>query len=209
MLCSIGSWNTLRRHDHIDLDPSLRIAPLDDDVPPFDVGGDLSSIRRRMSCRTTSGSIHRTSHIGIGVQSVFVPQRTRRMAYMTDLTDHIARLLLVTLEAAGLQTDLRALPSLRSRLDSWRVSVPSSVGWPSRATISSSHATTTGDGGLHDRHGALADDRDRHHVGADALARDAAGDVGGTEEGGVRRLGGRPPRHDLSESTLPLEQRGL
>src|SRR5215470_10726141 len=113
MLCSIGSWNTLRRHDHIDLDPSLRIAPLDDDVPPFDVGGDLSSIRRRMSCRTTSGSIHRTSHIGIGVQSVFVPQRTRRMAYMTDLTDRLARLLLVTLEAPGLQTDLRALPSLR------------------------------------------------------------------------------------------------
>ena len=35
------------------------------------------------------------------------------MAYMTDLTDRLARLLLVTLEAPGLQTDLRALPSLR------------------------------------------------------------------------------------------------
>jgi len=32
---------------------------------------------------------------------------------------------------------------------------------------------------LHDRHGALADERDRHRVGAHAVARDAAGGVGG------------------------------
>jgi hypothetical protein len=34
---------------------------------------------------------------------------------------------------------------------------------------------------LHDRDGALADERDRHRVGAHALARDAAGSVGCTQ----------------------------
>ena len=34
-----------------------------------------------------------------------------------------------------------------------------------------------------ERDGALADERDRHRVGAHALARDAAGGVGGVEEG--------------------------
>jgi len=34
---------------------------------------------------------------------------------------------------------------------------------------------------LHDRDGALADERDGHRVGAHALARDAAGGVGGAE----------------------------
>jgi hypothetical protein len=33
----------------------------------------------------------------------------------------------------------------------------------------------------HDRHGALADERDGHRVGAHAVARDAAGGVGGVE----------------------------
>ena len=32
--------------------------------------------------------------------------------------------------------------------------------------------------------GALADERDRHRMGAHALARDAAGSVGGAEEDG-------------------------
>jgi hypothetical protein len=32
---------------------------------------------------------------------------------------------------------------------------------------------------LHDRDGALADERDRHRMGAHAVARDAAGGVGG------------------------------
>jgi len=41
---------------------------------------------------------------------------------------------------------------------------------------------------LHDRDGALADRRDRHRVGADAVARDAAGGVGGAEEGREREL---------------------
>jgi hypothetical protein len=32
-------------------------------------------------------------------------------------------------------------------------------------------------------HGALADKRDRHRLGADAVARDAAGGVAGADEG--------------------------
>ena len=36
---------------------------------------------------------------------------------------------------------------------------------------------------LHDRDGALADERDGHRVGAHAVARDAAGGVGGVEQG--------------------------
>jgi hypothetical protein len=35
---------------------------------------------------------------------------------------------------------------------------------------------------LHDPHGALANQRDRHRVGAHAVAGDAAGGVGGIEE---------------------------
>jgi hypothetical protein len=37
---------------------------------------------------------------------------------------------------------------------------------------------------LHDGDGVLADERDRHRVGAYALARDAASGVGGLEAGG-------------------------
>ena len=36
-------------------------------------------------------------------------------------------------------------------------------------------------GVLHDGDGALADERDRHRMGAHAVARDAAGGVGGAE----------------------------
>jgi hypothetical protein len=38
---------------------------------------------------------------------------------------------------------------------------------------------------LHDRDGALADERDGHRMGAHAVARDAAGGVGGAQESGV------------------------
>jgi hypothetical protein len=56
----------------------------------------------------------------------------------------------------------------------------------------------------------LANKRDRHRMGAHALARDAAGGVGGPQESGLRRLGdGSSLRHGFSESTLLLEQRGL
>ncbi len=43
---------------------------------------------------------------------------------------------------------------------------------------------------LHDRDGGLADERDRHRVGAHAVARDAAGGMGGVEEDGVNANGG-------------------
>jgi hypothetical protein len=44
---------------------------------------------------------------------------------------------------------------------------------------------------LHDPDGAFADERDRHRVGADALARDAAGGGGGVEErGGAIEMSG-------------------
>jgi len=42
---------------------------------------------------------------------------------------------------------------------------------------------TVGGDVLHDRDGALTHERDRHRIGADALARYAAGGVGGVEEG--------------------------
>jgi len=35
---------------------------------------------------------------------------------------------------------------------------------------------------LYNRHGALSDERDRHRVGADAVARDVTGGVGGADE---------------------------
>ena len=57
----------------------------------------------------------------------------------------------------------------------------------------------------HNGDGALADERDRHHVGAHAVARDAAGGVGGVEEGrqgwlgrAQRRSARSPSRYNLS-----------
>jgi len=38
---------------------------------------------------------------------------------------------------------------------------------------------------LRDGDGAFADERDRHRVGADAVAHDAAGGVGGAQAGGT------------------------
>src|SRR5262245_13453472 len=61
---------------------------------------------------------------------------------------------------------------------------------------------TTGDG-------TRSDKRDGHRMGAQALARDTAGGVGGVEEGGLLGLGGCPPRHGFSERTLAPEERGL
>src|SRR5881628_3269334 len=45
---------------------------------------------------------------------------------------------------------------------------------------------------LPDRDGALANERDGHRVGANALARDAAGGVGGAQTGQPRWLGDAP-----------------
>jgi len=41
---------------------------------------------------------------------------------------------------------------------------------------------------LHDGHGALPNERDRHRMGAHALARDTAGGVGRAEEGQERMI---------------------
>ena len=48
---------------------------------------------------------------------------------------------------------------------------------------------------LHDRHGALADERDRHWLGTHAVARDAARGVGGVDwiRLGTRDSRRRPP----------------
>jgi hypothetical protein len=51
-----------------------------------------------------------------------------------------------------------------------------------------SHARLAGDV-LYDGNGALADERDRHGVGAHAVARDAAGGVGQRVQGFLRKLG--------------------
>ena len=45
---------------------------------------------------------------------------------------------------------------------------------------------------LHDGHGALADERDRHRVGAHAVARDAAGGVESFEDAGLGSVGRTP-----------------
>jgi hypothetical protein len=50
------------------------------------------------------------------------------------------------------------------------------------------HVTGVARDVLHDGHGALADERDWHRVGAHAVARDAAGGVGGSEEGRRRNV---------------------
>ena len=62
---------------------------------------------------------------------------------------------------------------------------------------------------LHDRDGALTDERDRYSIEAHAVATDSAGAVGGPQESGFRRLVGCSLRHDFSERTLLLEQSEL
>jgi len=54
----------------------------------------------------------------------------------------------------------------------------------------------------------LVDERDRHRVGADAVAATQRA-VGGPQESGLHRLAGSSLRHGFSERTLLLEQRGL
>ena len=55
---------------------------------------------------------------------------------------------------------------------------------------------------LHDRDGALTHERDRHRVGAHAVARDAAGGVGGTEPAAVQGFdpGASAPRRRARRS---------
>ena len=103
------------------------------------------------------------------------------------MLDRRGRLLVAALGFAGcsLPSYDRALWALRTSLDSWsgvghvaagmarqgfdlQLTQYDERGW--RATF------------LHDRHGAFADERHWHRMGTDALARDAAGGVGGAEE---------------------------
>ena len=58
---------------------------------------------------------------------------------------------------------------------------------------------------LHDRYGALADQRDGYRVGAHALARDAAGGVGGAEE---RRQALKHPSSTCSIARIDLPAYG-
>src|SRR5262245_36947473 len=50
---------------------------------------------------------------------------------------------------------------------------------------------------------------DGHGLAAHTMACPSDRGLGGVEDGGLRRLGGCPPRHGFSENTLPLEQRSL
>jgi hypothetical protein len=76
----------------------------------------------------------------------------------------------------------RALHALRTWLDSW-----SGIGHVAVGMARPTHPlrrTRVGRDLLYERDGALADERDGHRVGAHAVARGAAGGVGGVEEGG-------------------------
>jgi len=55
----------------------------------------------------------------------------------------------------------------------------------------------------HDRDGALADDRDRHRVGAYAVACDAAGSVGDADEGNATWELIRRTQVGIRSSTAP------
>jgi hypothetical protein len=75
----------------------------------------------------------------------------------------------------------RALHAMRTWLDSWSGIGRVAVGMARQGYDLQLIGTTEGLAGdlLHDRDGALADERDRHRVGAHAVARDAAGGAGG------------------------------
>jgi hypothetical protein len=59
---------------------------------------------------------------------------------------------------------------------------------------------------LHDRHGALADERDRHRVGTQAVTRDAACGVGGVQEEARERAGGARVEEDKDGLHALLER---
>ena len=76
----------------------------------------------------------------------------------------------------------RALCALRTRLDSWPGIGHVAVGMHRQGYDLQSDSVRRprlARDVLHDLDGALAAERDRHRVGAHALARDAAGGVGG------------------------------
>jgi hypothetical protein len=76
---------------------------------------------------------------------------------------------------------VRALWALRTWLDSWAGIARIAVGMAHQGYESATHAlrrTRMARDLLHDRDGALADERDGHRMGAHAVARDAAGGGG-------------------------------
>ena len=81
----------------------------------------------------------------------------------------------------------RALWALRTWLDSWPGIGHVAVGMHRQAYDLQWLAHDF----LHDWDGALRHERDRHRVGAHAVARDAAGGVGCVEEGGARSVRAR------------------
>jgi len=74
------------------------------------------------------------------------------------------------------------LCALRTSLDSWSGVGHVAVGIHRQGfDLQDAGRPRLARGVLHDRHGALSGQRDRHRVRADALARDAAGGVGRAE----------------------------
>jgi hypothetical protein len=96
--------------------------------------------------------------------------------------DQRGRLLIAALGFAGLPHPSYdcALWALRTWLDSWSSIGRIAVGMAHQGFVSSSRATTSAAGARPStrRDGALAHERDRHRLGADAVARHAAGGVG-------------------------------
>src|SRR5438445_786435 len=88
------------------------------------------------------------------------------------------------------------------RFESGSTPGPASATSPWACTVKASTcnlpSTTSAAGArlLHDRDGAFGDERDRHRMGAHALARDAAGGVGGATTGQPRELGRMPSALD-------------
>ena len=69
------------------------------------------------------------------------------------MSDPLARLLLVTLEAAQLQSQAQPLPALRSWLNSWRGIGAVERGMAHQGYTFNSRATTLEAGGRHSSHG--------------------------------------------------------
>jgi hypothetical protein len=103
------------------------------------------------------------------------------------MIDGRGRLLLVTLEAARLGTNVHPLPALRSWLDSWPGIGAVRVGMHRQGY--DLQLTRLARDLLRDGRGALADERHRVGVGDDALASGSGGGAGRAEEGRPRWLG--------------------
>jgi hypothetical protein len=104
------------------------------------------------------------------------------------LLDHRGQFLRAALGFAGLPRPSYDLPlhALRSWLDSWGGIGHVAVGMARQGydlQLTRLRRTGLARDVLRERNGALSDERDRHRVGAHAVACDAAGGVGGVGEG--------------------------